>query len=437
MGLWDTILQVWNSVCSFFASFIGGSDKKDEVPIDEEQTPLVISHDREEQEEENERNTETQLQQQKEQQDSADKHDGDDDDDDSEISSGSENPDEVSNDELEVEEDDDDDDDDDEGETEPKATAPEGKFSQYSTGRVRSGAFYDGSRPKINGGNIVKPELPFPSTSQLVSKASGESTGEKSGNMQSSKRFTVGFADTIGRRSGMEDAHSVLGCFDGVDTQDAFMIFDGHNGPCAAIAANERMPAVLKEALASCESPEEALKSSFRKIHDVIINENVKGGCTATVVLFIGDKGYVAHVGDTRLALIRDGMLRRLTVDHRPSNKAEADAVRARGGFLICFGGSQMRVNGMIAITRALGDKELGEALTCEPDVSPVPLEFGSDDVLVLACDGLWDQVPDEIVQNTVLNESDPLKAAEALRNLAFNKGSTDNISVMVIRSDK
>ena len=127
-------------------------------------------------------------------------------------------------------------------------------------------------------------------------------------------------------------------------------------------------------------------------MHDEIIKGNVKGGCTATCVLFIGDKGYVAHVGDTRLALIREGMLRRLTIDHRPTNKDEAAAVRARGGMILFIGGPP-RVNGMIAITRALGDRELHDALTCEPDVSPVPMEFGSDDVLVLACDGLWDSV--------------------------------------------
>jgi len=169
----------------------------------------------------------------------------------------------------------------------------------------------------------------------------------------------------------------------------------------------------------------------------MIINENIKGGCTATVVLFLGEKGYVAHVGDTRLALIRDGMLRRLTVDHRPSNKVEADAVRARGGLVLAFGGRELRVNGMIAITRALGHRELRDALTCEPDVSPVAMRIGTDDVLVLACDGLWDKVQDDAVTQTVLNEPDALKAAEALRNLAYNKGSMDNISVMVIRSDK
>jgi len=420
MGLWGFIVSTWHSMCSFFSSIFNGNASSSTSGASEEVAPLVVTHGGGE--DDSVKQTQTGN--------SATNEDSDT----SEISSGSENPDEISNDEVDL--DDDDSDEDDEQKSDPsKLGGSDDKFSNFSAGRLRSGAFYDGSRPKINGGNIVKPNLPFPSTAMLLPKAGGEFKG--CANMQPSKRFTVGFADTIGRRSGMEDAHCAYGCFGGVETQDAFMIFDGHNGPCAAVAANERMPEVLTAALASCETPEEALKSSFHTIHDAIINEGIKGGCTATVVLFIGDKGYVAHVGDTRLAYIHEGMLRRLTIDHRPSNKDEADAVRARGGMVLCFGGREMRVNGMIAITRALGDKELADALTCEPDVSPVPMEFGTDDVLVLACDGLWDKVPDDAVLNTVRNETDPLKAAETLRNMAYNKGSTDNISVMVIRSDK
>lgn len=128
-------------------------------------------------------------------------------------------------------------------------------------------------------------------------------------------------------------------------------------------------------------------------MHDAIIDGLVRGGCTATVVLFVGERGYVAHVGDSRLALVRDGRLERLTVDHRPSNKAEADAVRARGGVVLSFGGKEPRVNGVVAITRALGDREFTGALTCDPDVAEVPLRLGTTDSLVLACDGLWDAV--------------------------------------------
>jgi len=426
MGLWDTIVYAWNSVCSFFASLWGGGEPA-ETKAEEEIAPLIVTDGGDEERESTAQSTE------KKQEDAdAAAPQGDGDDDTSEISSSSDYcPDEISNEDL------DDMCDDDDEEEQKSSGAADDKFSQYPAGRVRSGAFYDGSRPLVNGGNIVKPELPYPSTSTLIAKAGPDDAKSEHKTMRPSKRFTVGFADTIGRRSGMEDTHSVLGSFGGVENQDLFMIFDGHNGPAAAEAANERMPNVLLEALASESTPEEALTSSFRKIHDVIITENIKGGCTATCVLFIGDKGYVAHVGDSRLALIHDGAIRRLTIDHRPSNKEEADAVRARGGFVISFGGRELRVNGMIAITRALGDKELRDALTCDPDVSPVPMELGSDDVLVLACDGLWDKVEDDAVMQTVLNEPDTLKAAEALRNLAYNKGSMDNISVMVIRSDK
>jgi len=423
MGLWDSILSMFSHFCSFFSSlFGGGSNATDDSKIDEA-APLVVTHGGEEEPQSTQPNAERSTTQ------SAILQQGDDDDDSSEVSSGSECPDEISNDDSE----DDDDDDDEDGKS---SSSADDKFSGMTGGRVRSGAFYDGSRPRISGGNIVKSEVPFPSTSVLLPKGGAGDGKDTTPGMRPSKRFSVGFADTIGRRSGMEDAHSVCGCFGDADDKDLFMIFDGHNGAAAAIAANERMPTVLLEALASGVTPEAALSSSFHTVHDEIIKGNVKGGCTATCVLFIGDKGYVAHVGDTRLAIIRDGMLRRLTIDHRPTNKEEAAAVRARGGMILFIGGPP-RVNGMIAITRALGDRELHDALTCEPDVSPVSMTLGSDDVLVLACDGLWDSVGDDAVENIVLNEPDPLKAAEALRNLAYNKGSGDNISVMVIRSDK
>jgi len=256
MGLWNSLVSAFNSMVSFFASIFGGSSARRYENIDEEASPLVVTHGGDE-----EQTTTPQKQQSPKKTTAADV---DDDSDTSEVSSGSDNPDEIDNDDIDLGGDSDDDDDD---AKESQSKASEDKFAQYAAGRLRSGAFYDGSRPKINGGTIVKPELPFPSISTLVAKASSdEDVQNRTGNMQASKRFTVGFADTIGRRSGMEDAHSIYGCFGGVDTQDAFMIFDGHNGPDAANAANERMPAVLKEALATCASPEEALKVCICRI---------------------------------------------------------------------------------------------------------------------------------------------------------------------------
>jgi serine/threonine protein phosphatase PrpC len=55
------------------------------------------------------------------------------------------------------------------------------------------------------------------------------------------------------------------------------------------------------------------------------------------------------------------------------------------------------RVQGTIAIARALGDKSLAAVLGQRPDVFEVPL--ASADLLILACDGIWDVLSDEEVR--------------------------------------
>jgi serine/threonine protein phosphatase PrpC len=232
----------------------------------------------------------------------------------------------------------------------------------------------------------------------------------------------------------MEDALSVCGCFGGDANRDLFLMFDGHNGADASSYANAHLQASLLRELNAGAGPEKSLHTAFVETHKKLIENNVRGGTTATAVLFDGQSGWVAHVGDSRVAVVCNGELRRLTVDHRPSNEAEAKAVRGRGGFIIAFGGREMRVNGMIAITRALGDRELVDALSPEPDVSPVPFDW-SLSTLVVACDGLWDTLPDSEVLTIIKAVPDPQSAAIELRNSAYRHGSYDNISVMVIKA--
>ena len=55
-------------------------------------------------------------------------------------------------------------------------------------------------------------------------------------------------------------------------------------------------------------------------------------------------------------------------------------------------------------------------------------------DVLILACDGLWDVVSDREAAIVALNTDDAGLAAKRLRDLAFARGSDDNISVLVVR---
>lgn len=78
-----------------------------------------------------------------------------------------------------------------------------------------------------------------------------------------SARFNVGVAETIGRRTYMEDTHSILGRFGSSDDRDLFMLFDGHNGPEAAIYANTHFAPIFQQHLDDGEAPADALRVRF------------------------------------------------------------------------------------------------------------------------------------------------------------------------------
>ena len=83
-------------------------------------------------------------------------------------------------------------------------------------------------------------------------------------------------------------------------------------------------------------------------------------------------------------------------------------------------------------MSRSFGDFEYHPSLTATPEVH----EFDRSDynVLVMACDGVFDVLSNQEVINIALYDEDPTEAAIKIRNYAFQKGSTDNLSVIVIR---
>ena len=94
-----------------------------------------------------------------------------------------------------------------------------------------------------------------------------------------------------------------------------------------------------------------------------------------------------AHVGDARAALISLHDSFNLTADHKPSNPSEKERVELLGGRIINYG--VLRVQGVLAVTRALGDFSLRPFVSNVPTVSCYALQ-GTECFLVLASDGLW-----------------------------------------------
>jgi len=140
---------------------------------------------------------------------------------------------------------------------------------------------------------------------------------------------------------------------------------------------------------------------------------------------------YTANVGDARIVLCRNGRALRLSYDHKGSDENEGRRVASAGGLIL-----NNRVNGVLAVTRALGDAYMKDLVTGHPYTTETVIQADQDEFLILACDGLWDVCSDQEAVDLVRHMQDPQEASKKLVDYALARFSTDNLSCMVVRFD-
>jgi len=178
-----------------------------------------------------------------------------------------------------------------------------------------------------------------------------------------------------------------------------------------------QMPLIFKESFLRCN---QGLKS---------LGVCQETGTTAVVAFSKGNLLWIANVGDSRAVLSKNGVAVRVTTDHKPTLESERNRILDLKGYVI-FG----RVNGVLAVSRALGDFYFHPHVSCEPEVFG-PFDVYNDEYqfLILACDGLWDVVDDNTAVDIVKGSKTPEEGAKRLVKSALTAQSTDNISVVVI----
>ncbi|KAK7732895.1 Protein phosphatase 2C 2 [Botryosphaeria dothidea] len=225
-------------------------------------------------------------------------------------------------------------------------------------------------------------------------------------------RVIFGVSSMQGWRISMEDAHACVLDLkpEGAESEDSkptaadlrlsfFGVYDGHGGDKVAIYAGENLHRIIAKQDAFKEGNiEQALKDGFLATDRAILSdpkyEEEVSGCTASVGVISGDKIFVANSGDSRSVLGIKGRAKPLSFDHKPQNEGEKARITAAGGF-VDFG----RVNGNLALSRAIGDFEFKKSadlppeqqiVTAFPDVTVHEIT-DDDEFLVIACDGIWD----------------------------------------------
>jgi serine/threonine protein phosphatase PrpC len=185
-------------------------------------------------------------------------------------------------------------------------------------------------------------------------------------------------------------------------------------------------------------------------------------GCTALAAVLAGSQLFVANAGDGRAVLSRGGTAVPLSRQHTADLQDERERVLAAGGTVAFRGGSWRVGTAALQVTRALGDFDLkvpaqqpsqqqqryspyscnplssassssSMPVTAEPEVVSLQLS-GVDQFLILGTDGLWDVIGDQeavgLVHDTV---KDPFLCAKRLVMEALSRGSSDNVSAVVL----
>ncbi|KAL2234816.1 protein phosphatase 2C 16-like [Sesamum indicum] len=256
-------------------------------------------------------------------------------------------------------------------------------------------------------------------------------------------------------------------------TSHFFGVYDGHGGSQVANYCRDRVHQALVEELNNCNNDmmngiardtrqvqwEKVFTSCFAKVDEEVGGNGSTGapiasetvGSTAVVAVVSSSHIIVGNCGDSRAVLYRGKEAIALSIDHKPNREDEYARIEASGGKVIQWNGH--RVFGVLAMSRSIGDRYLKPWIIPEPEVMFVP-RAREDECLVLASDGLWDVMTNEEVcevarkriliwhkkngTNSLANRGqgvDPAAqaAAEYLSNLAMQRGSKDNISIIVV----
>jgi serine/threonine protein phosphatase PrpC len=285
----------------------------------------------------------------------------------------------------------------------------------------------------------------------------------------------VSVAGIQGARPEMEDAHRVkaLPHFSSILMA---AIFDGHGGDAAANYCSKYLSDAVDHALSDSlgsnsavlkDALEQAIIAGCLKTDDGFLQtaKQDKSGCVAAMVFVDQNTGTLcaATVGDAQSIICTRGVASRMSVIHKPFFPAEQQRIEAAGHYVL-----NGRLDGALAISRAFGDHQFKvskqqvdgkeETILTQPATSraciAVPatalrqMEPG-DEFIIIGCDGLWDVMNHEeaaawVRRRFEIEKKDcgfspawckqPFKMlAKELCEYALTKGSTDNVSVIIL----
>ncbi|XP_035878536.1 integrin-linked kinase-associated serine/threonine phosphatase 2C isoform X2 [Phyllostomus discolor] len=338
--------------------------------------------------------------------------------------------------------------------------------------------------PPASSGESGSPDTPLPPPAKSGGKGEkrkpseeeengGEELVEKKVCKASSVIFGLkGFvAERKGEREEMQDAHVILNDITAecrppaslITRVSYFAVFDGHGGIRASkfAAQNLHQNLIRKFPKGDVTSVEKTVRrcllDTFKHTDEEFLRQASsqkpawKDGSTATCVLAVDNVLYIANLGDSRAILCRYNEESQkhsalsLSKEHNPTQYEERMRIQKAGGNV-----RDGRVLGVLEVSRSIGDGQYKRCgVTSVPDIRRCQLT-PNDRFILLACDGLFKVFTPEEAVNFILSclEDEKIQSREGkpaadarydaacnrLASKAVQRGSADNVTVMLVR---
>lgn len=207
-----------------------------------------------------------------------------------------------------------------------------------------------------------------------------------------------------GWRINMEDAHIHLLSLPEEKNCAFFAVYDGHGGAKVAQHSSKHLHhRIINQPDFKQGNIESAIRKGYIEFdHEMLQDDEIRedlAGTTAVCVIIKEKKLFCGNVGDSRAIGSVNGKVEILSVDHKPNNDDERKRITAAGGWV-----EFNRVNGNLALSRALGDfifkrnsdkRAEEQVVTAAPDVITKTIT-GDWEFILIACDGIWDVLTNE-----------------------------------------
>ncbi|XP_011871353.1 PREDICTED: probable protein phosphatase 2C T23F11.1 [Vollenhovia emeryi] len=222
------------------------------------------------------------------------------------------------------------------------------------------------------------------------------------------KNYRVGSSCMQGWRVKMEDSHVHILSLPYDPGTAFFAVYDGHGGAAMAQYAGKHLHEyIIKRNEYKEGDIVTGIQQGFLELDKAMQNNatlrDEHAGTTVIAILIKDNILYSANAGDSRAVACINGRAVPLSRDHKPTLKDERKRIEAAGGFV-----EYKRVNGNLALSRALGDfifkrndrkPPEEQIVTAFPEVQQFTIDKDWEFV-VLACDGIWDvMTSEEVVQ--------------------------------------